>query len=58
MPAAVDPRAYVVRMLRRDLGRDPTVREVRTWLDWFKRSGALAPDTGADESPPKVTTST
>jgi hypothetical protein len=46
-----DPRAYVIRMLRRDLGRDPTVREVRTWLDWFKRSGALAPESPSRETP-------
>lgn len=39
-----DPRSYVIAMLRRDLGREPTEREVEVWVEWIGASGALDPD--------------
>lgn len=39
----IDPRAYAIAMLRRDLYREPTEHEVRIWVDWFSVSGAFAP---------------
>lgn len=38
-----DPRSYVIAMLRRDLGREPTEREVEVWVEWIGASGALDP---------------
>ncbi|KAB2966072.1 MAG: hypothetical protein F9K16_00190 [Thermoanaerobaculia bacterium] len=39
-----DPRSYVIAMLRRDLGREPTEREVEVWVEWIGASSALDPD--------------
>ncbi|KAB2965162.1 MAG: hypothetical protein F9K16_02630 [Thermoanaerobaculia bacterium] len=38
----IDPRAYAVSMLRRDMYREPTERRVQIWVDWFEVSGAFA----------------
>lgn len=39
-----DVRTYVLRMLRRDLYREPTEREINVWCTALVLNGAFAPD--------------
>lgn len=40
----LDRRFRVAEMLRRDLRREPTEREVSTWLETMSRNGCFTPD--------------
>lgn len=39
-----DARSYVIDMLRRDLRREPTLREIAVWQKFFELNGAFAPE--------------
>lgn len=44
MSTSTQIRAYVYEMLRRDLYREPTEREVAIWTLAFELNGSLAPE--------------